>query len=69
MKYQELDIPALHILSPPVRGAWVEISTKLKFWTSPQGRPLCGGRGLKCSGSKAGGPAGRRPLCGGRGLK
>ena len=58
------------LLSPPVRGAWVEISKSQKCLSPVRVAPCAGGRGLKYSVSRitcriyTG-----RPLCGGRGLK
>ena len=40
--------PSYTLQSPPVRGAWVEIPGFPRSGTPRPGRPLCGGRGLKC---------------------
>ena len=34
-------------MSPPVRGAWVEICLPFGIALTGRSRPLCGGRGLK----------------------
>ena len=57
-------------MSPPARGAWIEISRSLCEPASPASRPPHGGRGLKCSISSAiSGSYASRPPHGGRGLK
>ena len=57
------------VWSPPLRGAWIEISNKRTTLRSSQSRPPRGGRGLKFRISKRNGQNSSRPPRGGRGLK
>ena len=60
----------LGVVSPPSRGAWIEIIRNVNKWKSAIRRPPRGGRGLK-SAVRTGCASGSasRPPRGGRGLK
>ena len=47
MKFSNLHVEDSYILSPPSRGAWIEMVSGLEEIRAEQGRPPRGGRGLK----------------------
>ena len=69
MKRQLLLHLTLKLMSPPVRGAWIETFGKSLIPRSTACRPPCGGRGLKPLRIRRQRQIDGRPPCGGRGLK